>query len=98
MTEAFSVVSANPRITMPYPHIYFDNLTEAAAVVIGVLDKGDLPVLSRHDGRVFKVASIDRSPLNVRKLLMITSITLYRSEHDSTVIVTNEDFLEVGVV
>ena len=98
MQEALSSVTANPRIEMPYPNITINNLTDALTVVINVLDKGDLPLVVHYQGRVYRVADISRSMLNINKLLKLTDIVINKSEEESVVVRTTEELLEVGVI
>lgn len=98
MQEILGTTTANPRIGTPYPHLMADGLTDALTVVIDVLKKGDLPLLVDYQGTTYHVADIDRSPLNISKLLRLTQLTLYRSETDSVLIRNNIDLMEVGVI
>lgn len=98
MQEALSTTSANPKINTPYPHIALDCLTDALTVVIDSLENGDLPLLVTYQGETYRVADIDKSPLNIAKLLKITQITLWRNASEKVLIRDNYDLLEAGVI
>lgn len=98
MQEALSSVSANPRISMPYPHLRIEGLTDALTIVIDSLAEGDLPLMISYQGRLYHPKDISRSPLVISKLLRLTSVTLYRNESESVEIHNNLELMEVGII
>lgn len=83
---------ANKRITMPYPHAKIIDVSDALALIVPSLEKGDLPVLCEHEGTLRKVGSIRNSALVLRQLSRITRVMYVKSE-DVSVDVSNTDEL-----
>lgn len=95
--EVLSTVTANREVQMPYPNLEVAEINEAVTLVLSGLDKGDLPVVGTYEGRPYKVASIDKSAINIWKLVRVVSVTLNRSVTDSTVLRTSTDVVEADI-
>lgn len=95
--EVLSTVTANTKVQMPYPNLEVQAINEAVTLVLSGMDKGDLPVIGTYEGRTYKVASIDKSAINIWKLVRVVPVTLHRSVTDSTVLRTSTDIVEADI-
>lgn len=86
---------ANDRISMPYPHIKVLNPSDAIALVVPSLPKGDLPVICEFDNTLRKIGSILPSALVLKSLKAVTPIEYWRSAEDGFLIKSSVDILEV---
>lgn len=80
-----------------FPSITISTKSIAAPQMISLLKKGDTQLIFERDGKPnLVVAMIDKSPLNMRKLLMVTDkVTFNLSATERFPIKTIEDYLGV---
>lgn len=95
--EVLSTVTANEKVQLPYPNLEVQEINEAVTLVLSGLDKGDLSVIGTFEGRLYRVASIDKSAINIWKLARVVPVTLHRSPTDSTVLRTSTDIVEACI-
>jgi len=95
--EVLSTVTANEKVQLPYPNLEVQAVTDAVALVLSGLDKGDLSVIGTYEGRLYRIASIDKSAINIWKLARVIPVTLNRSSTDSTVLRTSTDIVEACI-
>lgn len=95
--EVLSTVTANAKVQMPYPNLEIQEINEAVTLVLSGLDEGDLPVIGTYEGRTYRVASIDKSAINIWKLARVVTVTLHRSADDNTVLRTSTDIVEADI-
>lgn len=86
---------SNTKISMPYPHLRIIDVSDAIALVIPSLDKGDLPVICEFDGVTRQVGSIRKSALVIKQLSRITRLSYCKSEDVSIDVSDMKDLLEV---
>ena len=85
----------NERISMPYPHIKVLEPSDAIALVLPSLDKGDLPVLCEYNGTCRQIGSIRKSALVIEQLHRISKLMYCSAENKNMSIETKLDILEV---
>ena len=85
----------NDRISMPYPHIRVLEPSNALALMVPSLPKGDLPVICEYDGTTRQIASIRKSALVISKLRKISNMEYAMNEKDKRLIDNPLDVMEV---
>lgn len=73
---------ANDRISMPYPHVELLEPSDAVALILTGLQKGDLPVICTYQGSQRKIASVAKSALVLNSLLRVSKLN-YRKDKDT---------------
>lgn len=85
----------NERISMPYPHVNVLEPSDAIALVVPSLPKGDLPVICEFHGTRRQIGSIRNSALVLESLRKISSIEYVKAPNVKSVIKTSLDSVEV---
>ena len=85
----------NDKISMPYPHLFIDDPSDAVALVLPALPVGPLSVLCEHGGLVKRIRSIEVSALHINKLRKVCTIKYYQNADTCKNVVTPEDVMEV---
>ena len=83
------------RVKMPYPHIKVLEPSDAIALVVPSLPKGDLAVICEFEGTTRKIASIAYSALVIHNLSKVSSIVFCKDENSKVRINNSTDILEV---
>lgn len=86
---------ANDHISMPYPHIELLEPSDAVALVLESLEKGDLPVICTYDNTVRKIASITRSALDILTLSRVSKLVFHRNPTDAVQLDSGKTIVEV---
>ena len=85
----------NERIKMPFPHIRLLDPSDAVALVLPSLDKGDLPVLCSVGGVTKQIGAIRRSAKVISALMHVTDIEYISSPGNSAKICTTQDAINI---
>ncbi len=86
---------ANKKIKMPYPHLKVLDVSDALALIVPSLDKGDLPIICEFEGVTRQIGLVRNSALVINKLNRITRV-LYCKDKDVSIDASNmKDLLEV---
>lgn len=86
---------ANERISMPYPHVELLEPSDAVALVLSSLPKGDLPVICTYQGKQRKIASICKSALVIMALMKVSKLKYSKDANSSLALRTSADIMEV---
>jgi hypothetical protein len=83
------------KVEMTYPAIIVDGVGEELALVVSCLTEGDIPIIVKHKGKTIMLDKrIDKSALNVSKLLKVYPFVLSLSESNSIEITNVEQYME----
>lgn len=85
----------NERVSMPFPHVMLLEPSDAVALVLPELPKGELPVLCEYNGTCRQIGSIRKSALVLNQLSKISRIEYCKSSSDSMLINSPMDTVEV---
>ncbi len=85
----------NRNTTKPYPNIIINDLNRCIPIVVSCLIEGDIPLLGTLNGTTKIIKKIDRSALNIEKLLRISSITVYLTEKEYYNVSNVKEYMEV---
>lgn len=88
---------SNDKTSLAYPYIFIAESSDALPVTLEALEKGDIPVLIRHDGTLLKVASLKKSAIVFSKLLKVFSFTVYLSSDKYIRIKNRQEILECDI-
>lgn len=94
-TPLLSRELTNERISMPYPHVKALVVSEALALVVTSLPKGDLPVLCEHKGTLRQVASIKYSAPCINQLRKVSPLLFVKDANVSQELNSVIDVMEV---
>lgn len=86
---------ANERISMPYPHVELLEPSDAVALILSSLPKGDVPVICTYQGKQRKIASIRKSALVIMALLKVSKLKFHKDANDVLPLKTSTDIMEV---
>lgn len=86
---------ANDRISMPYPHIELLEPSDAVALMLSCLPKGDIPVICTYQGKQRKIASIFKSAIVFKDLLKVSRLRYHTAPDAYTNLRTSVDIMEV---
>ena len=89
---------ATPRAKLVYPHIKLLTATDALALVVTSLPKGELPLVMTYKGETREVGKISKSALAITKLLKISDIEYVKSADERIKLKTGQDILDLGVI
>lgn len=81
--------------SMPYPHLFIEELSSCCAVVIQALDEGNVPLIATYKGTTKIVKKISNSVYNIDKLLRVTTLRCFDSKDSSIQISSVLDYMEV---
>lgn len=87
----------NDKISMPYPHIFVMDTTDALPLIVPRLPKGDLPVVCEFNNTLRQIGSIQKSALQISKLMRVSRIQFVKAKGDSVLLKNPIDALEVFV-
>ena len=91
LDETFST----PKLDKPYPHLFINpKNTDPLPVLIGVLGTGDLPILFPAKGKTYIIGHVDKSPLNLNKLLRVYPFDLNISESKQVHVTNTIELME----
>lgn len=79
---------------MPYPHLRLLEPSDAVALVLPSMEKGDLPVICEYEGITRKLGNIRYSALAIATLVKISKLRLCKDENTSVAIDSVSDVLE----
>ena len=82
---------------MPYPHVKLLQPSDAVALVIPSLDKGDLPILCEFEGELRKIGMVRYSATVLADLSKISELELHRTSSDVKRIKCVSDVLEAMI-
>lgn len=86
---------SHQRVDREYPYIYINpKNTEPLPVVMSLLAVGDLPVLFTLKESTYEIGRIDKSPLNLQKLLRVYAFELHINETTQMVISSTSELME----
>lgn len=85
----------NEHISMPYPHVKVLDPSDALALILQSLPKGDLPVLCEYKGQCRQLAKIKLSAPVLLHLSKVSSITYCKEVSDAVKLVTVDDIMGV---
>lgn len=86
---------ASERVSMVYPYLKVLDPSDAVALVLPGLDKGDLPVLCTYNGKTRKLASISDSAIMIDRLRRVSRIAYVTAEGQEMELKTVYDIMEV---
>lgn len=84
----------NDEIDMPYPHLYVTNPTDAVALVLTALPRGELSVLCEHKGLLKRIGSIEVSAINLLKLSKVCELSYFQTAENVQLLKTSIDIME----
>ena len=76
--QSLSKNLTNDRIDMPYPHVKVLEPSDALALLVPILSKGDLPVICEFEGTTRKIGSIRKSATVLKDLSRVSKMLYYR--------------------
>lgn len=85
---------ASDRVKTPYPHAMLLQPSDAVALVLPSLDKGDFPILCEYKGDTRRLGNIDYSALQLSALLRLSPLRIVKSPEESVVVKTNLELME----
>lgn len=85
----------NDKIDMPYPHLYIQNPSDAVALVLTALPRGDLSVICEHKGIIKRIGSIEMSAISLKKLSKVCQLSFYCTADNSYEVKTPDSIMEV---
>lgn len=85
----------NERVSISYPHVKLLEPSDAVALVLPELPKGDLPVLCEFNGTCRQIGSIMKSALVLDSLRKISKLQYCKTASDSMDILQARDAVEV---
>ena len=94
MAEVLTSTYALERVRMPYPHVKVLEPSDALALMVPSLPKGDLSIICEYQGTVRKLASVAYSAVTLNYLYKISKIELCKDENSCYTINSAEDILE----
>ena len=83
------------RISMPYPHIELLKPSDAAALMLTCLPKGDVPVICSYQGKQRRIASIMRSAKVFDNLRKVSPLVYHITSEQNKTLNTILDIMEV---
>ncbi len=82
-THTLNTEITNERISRPYPHVEILEPSDALALALPEMDKGDLPVLCTINGSTRRLINIKRSAVAIRDLALITKLKFHKDAETS---------------
>ena len=80
MAETLNRTYALEKIKMPYPHVKVLVPSDALALMVPSLPKGDLAVICEYQGTVRKLASVAYSAVTLNNLSKVSKLELCKDE------------------
>lgn len=93
--QSLSKELTNEHISMPYPHVKVLEPSDAMALMITSLPKGDLAVICEYNGSCRQIGSIRKSAKVIRDLSYVTKLTYSIDKETTRNINSVSDILEV---
>ena len=85
----------NPEVLITYPYITLQpNNNDSLPVVLELMEEGDIPILFERDGVTYELRRVDKSPLNLCKLLRIYPFSIV-FENKRVEVTTTQELMEV---
>ena len=94
MSLVINSTFALEHINMPYPHVKILEPSDALALMVPSLPKGDLAVICEYQGAVRKLASVSYSALTLNYLLKVSALELCLSKEHNCKLNSTLDILE----
>ncbi len=94
-TPILSRELTNDRISRPYPNVEVLEPSDALALVLQSMDKGELPVLCTVNGSTRRLISIKLSACTLRDLSKVTKLRYNKEEGVFRDLNTIDDIMEV---
>lgn len=88
---------ANDKISKTYPYVLVKGSGDPLMVTMDSIKPGDIPVLIEYRGTTYNIGTIEKSALEIAKLLSVYKLAIYVSEKEIYDINTTKDLLEAGV-
>lgn len=85
----------NEKISMPYPHVVVLEPSDAIALVLPSLPKGDLAVICVVDGVTKQIGSIRNSAIDIHHLMKVTKLNYVKSSSAIFNVRTTQDVVDV---
>ena len=86
---------SNYQTAMTYPHILLKGInSQPLPVVVEYLEEGDTPLYYEQDGEMYELKRVDKSPLNLLKLLKVYAFQLVVGDDKSFDITDTVTLLE----
>ena len=90
--------TATPRVSLTYPYIRIVDPTDALALIIPSLPKGDLPLVMTYKGVTRVVGKITKSAIEINKLTKLSRLEFVKSPNTATPLNCGMDILDLGVI
>lgn len=88
---------ANERISMPYPHVELLEPSDAVALMLSSMPKGDIPIICTYQGKQRRIASVAKSALIFKDLLKVSKLKYHVDSQKVITLKTSIDIMEVLV-
>ncbi len=79
-----------------YPYVCIENPTEELPVIIDLVKSGELPLVVFYEGSLVEVATVEKSPMAISKLLRLYKLVIVTSPETRVEINTVEELLEMS--
>ena len=86
---------SNDRVSRVYPYVEVLDPSDALALVLPSLEKGDLPVLCTYQGDTRRLRKIAKSALTLNKLRKVTRVVYFKTAEEKYELKSAVDIMEV---
>lgn len=94
MIQSLNPNIANDRISRPYPNVEVLTPSDAIALVVPSLPKGDLAVICSFNGTTRKIGSVSNSAVTLATLRRVSQLKYSKSEQVSYDLNSIENIME----
>lgn len=85
---------ASDRVSVPYPHVRVLEPSDAIALVMPSLPKGDFPVLCEYKGDLRKLGTVEFSAMALSVLLRLSKLSYVKSKDTKLTISNTIELME----
>lgn len=86
---------ATPRGSIKYPYLFLNKVADVLGLIVPLLAPGDVPIVLEANGALREVGTVDKSALEMYKLLRVCPFDFVVSPQMRYSIKTAEQLLEV---
>lgn len=80
---------------MPYPHVEILDRTESVALVLQILNVGELPVVFDNAGTKVQIAKVPLSALSIKQICRVSRVIWRHDQETEVELNTTDDIMSV---